>query len=286
MSLRWKRLLPRYLVLTIFMLIVLLPVWGMLMSTFKTDTQITTSPFSLPEKWTLENFQQAWTVGKFNVFFKNSVIVTTAVVVSSVFLSTLSGYAFGQLPMPGKKLLFPLMLLGYMVPFEAVIIPLYNWMNALGLRNTYWALILPQIGLSVSFGTLWMASFFENTPQELVDAATIDGCNRWQTLWLILSPLARPATTTLVVLIFMWTWNEFLLALVMVQTEAMRTLPVGLAFFQGKYTSNLSLMAAGAIIVALPTVLIYILFQRFFIKGCLLPLPLSCPQIALTVTLQ
>ena len=269
MSLRWKRLLPRYLVLTIFMLIVLLPVWGMLMSAFKTDTQITTSPFSLPEKWTLENFQQAWTVGKFNVFFKNSVIVTTAVVVSSVFLSTLSGYAFGQLPMPGKQLLFPLMLLGYMVPFEAVIIPLYNWMNALGLRNTYWALILPQIGLSVSFGTLWMASFFENTPQELVDAATIDGCNRWQTLWLILSPLARPATTTLVVLIFMWTWNEFLLALVMVQTEAMRTLPVGLAFFQGKYTSNLSLMAAGAIIVALPTVLIYILFQRFFIRGML-----------------
>ena len=269
MSMSWKRLIPRYLVLTIFMLIVLLPVWGMFMSSFKTDTQITTSPFSLPEKWTLENFRQAWTVGRFNVFFKNSVIVTTAVVVSSVFLSTLSGYAFGQLPMPGKKLLFPLMLLGYMVPFEAVIIPLYNWMNALGLRNTYWALILPQIGLSVSFGTLWMASFFENTPQELVDAATIDGCNRWQTLWLILSPLARPATTTLVVLIFMWTWNEFLLALVMVQTEAMRTLPVGLAFFLGKYTSNISLMAAGAIIVALPTVLIYILFQRFFIRGML-----------------
>ena len=269
MTVHWKRLLPRYLVLTNFMLIVLLPVWGMLMSAFKSDTQIASSPFSLPQTWTLENFQQAWTIGKFNVFFKNSVIVTTAVVISSVFLSTLSGYAFGQLPIPGKNLLFPLMLLGYMVPFEAVIIPLYNWLDVLGLRNTYWALILPQVGLSVSFGTLWMSSFFENTPKELVDAATIDGCNRWQTLWAILWPLARPATTTLVVLIFMWTWNEFLLALVMVQTEAMRTLPVGLAFFQGKYTSNLSLMAAGAIIVALPTVLIYILFQRFFIRGML-----------------
>lgn len=269
MTVHWKRLLPRYLVLTIFMMIVLLPVWGMLMSAFKSDTQIASSPFSLPQTWTLENFQQAWTIGKFNVFFKNSVIVTSAVVISSVFLSTLSGYAFGQLPIPGKNLLFPLMLLGYMVPFEAVIIPLYNWLDVLGLRNTYWALILPQVGLSVSFGTLWMSSFFENTPKELVDAATIDGCNRWQTLWAILWPLARPATTTLVVLIFMWTWNEFLLALVMVQTEAMRTLPVGLAFFQGKYTSNLSLMAAGAIIVALPTVLIYILFQRFFIRGML-----------------
>ena len=269
MSVHWKRLFPRYLVLTVFMLIVLLPIWGMLMSAFRAESQIASSPFSLPETWTLENFKQACTVGKFNVFFKNSVIVTTAVVISSVFLSTLSGYAFGQLPMPGKKLLFPLMLIGYMVPFEAVIIPLYNWMNVLGLRNTYWALILPQVGLSVSFGTLWMSSFFENAPKELVDASIIDGCNRWQTLWMVLWPLARPATTTLVVLIFMWTWNEFLLALVMVQTEAMRTLPVGLAFFQGKYTSNLSLMAAGAIIVALPTVIIYILFQRFFIRGML-----------------
>lgn len=269
MTLRWQKLLPRYVLLTLFMLVVLIPIWGLLMSAFKTDTEIIASPFGLPESLSLDNFRAAWSMGKFNFFFKNSVIVTSVVVIFSVFLSTLSGYAFGQLPLPGRKLLFPLMLVGYMVPFEAVIIPLYNWMNFLGLRNTYWAMILPQIGLSVSFGTLWMSSFFENAPQELIDAATIDGCDRWKMLWLILWPLAKPATTTLVVLIFMWTWNEFLLALVMVQTEAMRTLPVGLAFFQGKYTSSLSLMAAGAIIVALPTILIYILFQRFFIRGML-----------------
>ncbi len=269
MNQRWKKLLPRYIILTIFMLIVLLPIWGMLNSAFKSDSQIVSSPFGLPENWTFENFQKAWTIGKFNIFFKNSVIVTTTVVITSVFLSILSGYAFGQLPMPAKGILFAVMLIGYMVPFEAVIIPLYTWMNALGLRNTYWALILPQVGLSVSFGTLWMSSFFETAPRELVDAATIDGCNRWQILWQILFPLAQPSVTTLIVLIFMWTWNEFLLSLVMVQTEAMRTLPVGLAFFQGKYTSDLSLMAAGAIIVALPTVIIYILFQRYFIKGML-----------------
>jgi len=269
MKLRWNKLIPRYLILTIFMLIVCIPLWGALMSAFKADSELLSSPFSLPQTWTLENFKQAWTVGRFSQFFKNSVFVTTVVVIVSVFLSILSGYAFGQLPFPGKKLLFPLMLIGYMVPFEAVIIPLYHWMGALGLRNTYWALILPQIGLSVSFGTLWMSSFFENAPQELVDAATIDGATRWQTLWGILFPLSRPATTTLIVLIFMWTWNEFLLALVMVQSETMRTLPVGLAFFQGRFSANISLMAAGAIIVALPTILIYILFQRFFIRGML-----------------
>lgn len=269
MKYKWKSLLPRYLLLTIFMLVVLVPISGIVLSAFKTDTEVIQGPFSLPTNWGFDNFERAWSVGRFNIFFKNSVIVTTAVVVVSVFLSTLSGYAFGLLPLPGRKFLFPLMLLGYMVPFEAVIIPLYNFMDWLHLRDTYWALILPQIGLSVSFGTLWMTSFFENAPRELVDAAAMDGCSRWQTLWQILWPLAKPATTTLVVLIFMWTWNEFLLALVMVQDETMRTLPVGLAFFQGKYTANIPLLAAGALIVAVPTIIIYVIFQRFFIRGML-----------------
>ena len=198
-------------------------------------------PLSLPSQLRLDSFVNAWTTGRFNLFFRNSVIVTSVVVVVSVFLSTLTGYAFGLLPVPGRKILFPLLLLGYMVPFEAVIIPLYHFMDRMDLTDTYWALILPQIGLSVSFGTLWMTSFFSSAPRELVDAAAIDGCNRWQTLWKILWPLSRPAVLTLVVLIFMWTWNEFLLALVMVQNETMRTLPVGLAFFQGRYSANIPL---------------------------------------------
>jgi len=269
MSLHWKALLPRYLLLTLFMLVVLVPLSGVVLSAFKTDIEVIQGPFSLPETWQLDNFIQAWQVGRFNIFFKNSVIVAVAVVIVSVFLSILNGYAFGVLPLPGRKWLFPLILIGYMVPLEAVIIPLYQFMDALHLRDTLWALILPQIGLSVSFGTLWMTSFFENAPQELVDASTIDGCNRWQTLWLVLWPLSGPSVTTLIVLIFMWTWNEFLLALVLVQDEALRTLPVGLAFFQGKYTANIPLLAAGALIVALPTVLIYIIFQRSFIQGML-----------------
>ena len=265
----WKKLLPRYLILVVFMLVILVPIWGMFTSAFKTSADVMEGPFSLPNVWSMENFEQAWRVGRFNIFFKNSVIVAAVVVLSSVFLSTLSGYAFGSLPLPGRNWLYPLILIGYMVPFEAVIIPLYNLLDKLGITDTLWALILPQVGLSVSFGTMWMSSFFENVPRELTDAATIDGCSRWQTLWYILWPIAKPAVTTLVVLIFMWTWNEFLLALVMVQNESLRTLPVGLAFFQGKYTANIPLMAAGAIIVALPTILIYVLFQRFFIRGML-----------------
>ena len=265
----WKRLLPNYIILTLFLLIILIPILGLVFSAFKTDSEVIKGPLSFPSEIRLDAFKEAWTTGRFNYFFRNSVIVTIVVVAVSVFLATLTGYAFAMLPVPGRKFLFPLMLLGYMVPFEAVIIPLYHLMNRMNLTDTYWALILPQVGLSVSFGTLWMSSFFRAAPRELVDAAAMDGCNRWQVLWRILWPLARPAVLTLVVLVFMWTWNEFLLALVMVQKETMRTLPVGLAFFQGRYSANIPLMAAGSLIVAAPILLVYILFQRYFIRGML-----------------
>lgn len=265
----WQRLLPNYAILSIFLLIILVPIIGLVFSAFKTDTEVIKGPLSLPTQLRLDAFEDAWTTGRFNYFFRNSVIVTIVVVAVSVLLSTLTGYAFGLLPVPGRKFLYPLLLVGYMVPFEAVIIPLYHMMDKMGLTDTYCALILPQIGLSVSFGTLWMSSFFSTAPTELVDAAAIDGCNRWQILWKILWPLARPAVLTLVVLTFMWTWNEFLLALVMIQKETMRTLPVGLAFFQGRYSADIPLMAAGALIVAGPILLVYIVFQRYFIRGML-----------------
>jgi raffinose/stachyose/melibiose transport system permease protein len=266
---RQLRLIPNYVLLTIFLLVILLPIIGIVLSAFKTDSEIIKGPFSLPASFRLDSFKNAWTVGHFNMYFRSSVIVSTSVVSVSVFLSILIGYAFGLLRFPLQRLLYLVLLMGFMVPFEAVVIPLYHTMHRLGLTDTYWALILPQIGQSISFGTLWMTSFFQSAPQELVDASALDGCSRWQSLWKVLFPLAKPAVLTLVVLFFMWTWNEFLLALVMVQDESLRTLPVGLAFFQGRYTSNIPLMAAGSIIVAGPIVLVYIVFQRYFIKGLL-----------------
>ncbi len=266
---RQLRLIPNYVLLTIFLLVILLPIIGIILSAFKTDSEIIKGPFSLPASFRLDSFVNAWTVGHFNMYFRSSVIVSTSVVSVSVFLSILIGYAFGLLRFPLQRLLYLVLLMGFMVPFEAVVIPLYHTMHRLGLTDTYWALILPQIGQSISFGTLWMTSFFQSAPQELVDASALDGCSRWQSLWRVLFPLAKPAVLTLVVLFFMWTWNEFLLALVMVQDESLRTLPVGLAFFQGRYTSNIPLMAAGSIIVAGPIVLVYIVFQRYFIKGLL-----------------
>ena len=193
--------------------------------------------------------------------------VAVAVVVISTAVSVLSGYAFGMMRFRGSEVLFYVFLLGLMIPTEAIIVPLYYDFRDLALTDTYWALILPQCGTSIAFGTFWMRAFFRSVPRSLVEAARIDGASSWYTLWRVLLPLAKPAVLTMVVLIFMWTWNEFLLALVMVSDEGLRTAPLGLSFFLGRNSDDLTLLAAGAVIVATPVVVLYVFLQRQFIRG-------------------
>jgi raffinose/stachyose/melibiose transport system permease protein len=215
------------------------------------------------------SFSTAWSEGHFGTYLRSSVLVAGSVVVISSALSILAGYAFGLMRFRGEQVLFYVLLLGLMVPLEATIVPLYYDLRDLGLTDTYWALILPQAGVSVAFGTFWMRAFFRSVPRSLVEAARLDGASSWSTLWRVIFPLARPAVLTMVVLVFMWTWNEFLLALVMVSDEDLRTAPLGLAFFQGRNTSDEALLAAGALIVAAPVVLVYLFLQRHFIRGML-----------------
>jgi raffinose/stachyose/melibiose transport system permease protein len=256
-----------YVILGAFSLIALLPLVGIVLTSLQNQGDVAT--FGSFDGIHLANFRAAWQDGHFGEYLKSSAIVTVSVVVSAGLLSILSGYAFGLMRFRGSQLLFYVFLLGLMVPMEAMIVPLYYDFRDLGLTNTYWGLILPQVGLSVAFGTFWMRAFFRGVPRSLVEAARIDGASTWFTLWRVLLPLARPAVLTMTVLLFMWTWNEFLLALVMVTDEGLRTAPLGLSFFQGRNTSNLTLLAAGSVIVATPVVVLYVFLQRHFIRGML-----------------
>lgn len=215
----------------------------------------------------LANVAAAWEQGRFGRYLRSSVLVSTVTVGIATVLSILSGYAFGSMRFPGRTLLFWTMLVGIMVPTEAVVVPLYFDLRTLGLTDTYVALILPQIAQSVAFGTFWMRAYFLSSSRDVVEAARLDGAGHWQTLWRVLAPMGRPAIVTLMLLTFMWTWNEFLIPLVMVTSEDLRTAPLGLAFFQGQYTSGVALLAAGAVIVALPVVVVYLVLQRHFIQG-------------------
>jgi len=268
---RWLRrsigAVPTYVLLSLFLLLAVVPFLIVALAALKSSSEITRGVFKLPETWLWSNFVEAWTQARFANYFRSSLIVAVAVVAASTLLSVLSGYAFGRMRFPLSRVLFFVFLVGIMVPQEAFIIPLYHNLKKIGLVDTYWALILPQIGLSVCFGTFWMRGSFAEVPRDLVDAAKVDGCNSWTALWRVLLPIVRPAILTLVVLFFVWTWNDFLLALVLVSSEELRTLPLGLAFFRGRYASDIPLVSAGATMVALPTILVYFVFQRQFIRG-------------------
>ncbi|MBX3083873.1 MAG: carbohydrate ABC transporter permease [Anaerolineae bacterium] len=268
---QYRRLLPRnfvtHVILMFFLLAAVLPLIGTLLTSFKDPTDLAASPFALPKEWHWENYSRAWSEGRFGDYFLNSIIVVVAVVGISVVLTVLSGFAMGLLKFRGKTLINILILMGLMVPFEAVIIPLWSLMRDLGLYNTLWSLILPQVALSFSFGTFWMQAYFRGVPEDLIDAAVIDGCSSWSLLWGVLFPMARPSILSMVVLLFIWTWNEFLLVLVMIQKDSLRTLPVGLASLQGRFSTNLALVAAATVIVTVPTLIVYFVFQRQFING-------------------
>lgn len=256
-----------YTILGLFSIIALFPIVGIVLTALQDPDGLAT--FGTFDGIHLSNFADAWNEASFGQYLKSSVIVAVVVVSVSGLLSILAGYAFGQMRFRGSTVLFYVFLLGLMVPMEAIIVPLYYDFRDWGLTNTYWGLILPQIGTSVAFGTFWMRAFFRGVPRSLVEAARIDGASSWFTLWRVLLPLARPAVLTMTVLLFMWTWNEFLLALVMVSDEDLRTAPLGLSFFQGRNSSALTLMAAGSVIVALPVVVLYVFLQRHFIRGML-----------------
>jgi raffinose/stachyose/melibiose transport system permease protein len=182
-------------------------------------------------------------------------------------LSLLAAYSFALRSFRGKNLLFGIFLFGLTIPLGVLILPLFYQLLSMKLLNTLWALILPQIAIALPFGILLLYSFIRDLPNEILDSGRIDGCNDLSLLYHIVFPLSRPALLTLLIFNFMWTWNQFLLPVVLIQKDSFRTLPVGLTFFQGQFANDVPLLMAGATITFLPVVLIYVIFQRQFIQG-------------------
>jgi len=223
--------------------------------------------FELPPSFHWHNYVEAWDQGNFGSSFMTSIIVAAVMVPASVALSVLAGYAFATMRFWGSKVLFYLFILGLIIPTEATLVPLYYDVRALGLLDTYWALILIETSGEVAFGIFWMRAAFLSAPRSLLEAARIDGASSWKTLWQIMVPFAKPAILTLTVLTFADTWNEFFLALVF--TINKMTAPAGLASFSGRYTTDIALVSAAAVIVAIPIVVVFIVFQREFLRGML-----------------
>jgi raffinose/stachyose/melibiose transport system permease protein len=215
------------------------------------------------------NFVDAFNVANMPALLVSSVTIVVAVVPIAVGISTMAGFAIGALRIPGARLLFLLFVLGLTLPFEGIITPLYYLVRSLGILNTKWAIILPLIGLYMPFAVFWMRAHFVNMPGELSEAALVDGASTWDLFWRVHLPLARPAISALAILLSVWTWNQFLLALVLVEDPLQRTMAGALGAYQGHYATNIPLLCAGSLLILTPTLIIFLLFQRQFISALL-----------------
>lgn len=253
--------LGSFLILCVFALSSLYPI----VSVFARSLQSTVATDD--SWWNFENYATAWDDGNFSHYMKNSVMIAVLVVSTALILSIMTGYVLGVIRPKGGNIIFFIFLAGMMVPSEALVIPLFFDLRDLGLTDTIWAVAMPQIAQSLAFGTFWMRAYFRNVSPSVVDAARMDGASEWQVLWRVLIPMGRPAIVTQIMITFMWTWNDFLIPLVMSPTGQFRTAPMSLAFFQTAHTSSAVLMGAAAVLVAAPMIILYIFLQKYFIAG-------------------
>jgi raffinose/stachyose/melibiose transport system permease protein len=256
-----------YIVLILTALISIMPLVWMWQRAFVPKTLAGSDPFAIPKGFTFDNIINAWSIGKMKVYFKNSVLVSIPRVAGVLALATLAGYAFGKLKFKFRDAIFAFFLVGMMIPIQGEIIPLYYTLQKWGLINSRLALILPYFGIDMPFAIFMMRAFYRDLPSELMEQAKVDGCNEFTTFLYVMGPLVKPALSALLVFEFMWSWNDMFLPMTVIYKDTSRTLPLGLMYFFGKYTSDQSLIAAGVTICTVPIIIIYVIFQKSFISG-------------------
>ena len=257
-----------YGVILLALVLALFPFFWMLSSSFKPNSELfARNQTFFPVAWTLENYIKVWRETDFPRFFLNSFIVATITTVGSVFISLYAAYALARIRFPGRYLFGLLLLITQMFPPTLLVIPLFVIIQRLGLFNTHFALIIAYLAFSLPF-TIWMLrGFFEAIPEQLEDAATIDGTSQLGAFHRIILPLSGPGIAAVSMYAFIRAWNEFLFALVFLQSSRLFTLPLGIASFMEEFSFRWDLLMAGAGIISLPILFFFLLMQRFIIEG-------------------
>ncbi len=236
-----------------------------------TSLRLPRESFTLPPKWLptdfyIQNYQTVFKTVQFGRFFLNSVFISAMVVAGQLVTASMAAYAFARLRFPGKGLLFSILMAALMIPIQATIIPVFIMMSKVNLSNTLWSLILP--GWSSAFGVFLLRQYFLTIPNELEDAARIDGANSWQIYWRVMLPLCRPALAVLAILTFNGTWNEYFRPLIFLTTPDKFTLPLGLVTLRGNLGSgSVSVILAGVVLSLLPVLVLYIFTQKYLVEG-------------------
>jgi len=267
---RPRRLLaaiPKHALLLLFCVVTLVPVYFMVVNSFKSQAEYLTNPYGVPSDPTLGTLGDAFHGGDLLRWLGNSALFTVASVTLSTIVAALAAYPISLLRWrPGPWLLGILVAL-MVVPPIVLVIPLFKMMVDLGQLNSYHSVIIVYTGILLPFSTFLLASFFRTTPRDLLEAARLDGAGHLRTWWSLVLPLALPALVTVAIVQALWVWNEVLIAVLFLQSEQLRTLMVGLTLFQSRYDLNVPLVMAGMVWATIPMLFLYLVGQRFFIRG-------------------
>lgn len=254
-------------VLGISALIFVLPLLWFAGATLKTRQEVLDSPFGFPSMPQWGNFVDAWNQAQLGLYFPNSIIYAVGIAGGVAIFASLGGYALARIPFRGQGIVLGLCLALMVVPFQSVMVPLIGLIEWLHLDGTYWALIVPVVARDIPFGIFLMRGFFRQLPEELAQAARVDGCSEWSVFWRIMLPLARPGILTILIFEVVFSWQLLLEPLVLVQDPALRPVVAGIALFSGQYSSNTPLIAAATFISIVPIAVFTIILQRKFIEG-------------------
>ncbi|WP_237153850.1 carbohydrate ABC transporter permease [Oryzibacter oryziterrae] len=251
-----------------FLAFMLAPIFLALNNAIKTATDYATNgPLALPQSFTVEGLLGFWSYVDFTSKIWNSLLLSAAVALFGVILSLLNAYAIGVGRIRGGRATLVILLLGIMIPQESLVYPLYYLAKSSGLYDSLWAPIIIFTVLQSAFGTYLLSAVMTTFPHEILEAARVDGANRWQILWYVVTPILRPTLAVLATFFFIWTWNEFLIPLVLLVSNANQTVSVAMGALSGQYVSQPTITAAAALLGITPTIIFFLIFQRTLTKG-------------------
>jgi raffinose/stachyose/melibiose transport system permease protein len=253
--------------LTLYAILTLYPLFWLVISSFKTNSEFFNHPFGLPQIWKFSNYVTAWQASKMGTAFLNSVIVSLVSLALTLFLSSLAAYVLARIKFRFKGIILAFFVIGMLIPIHSTLVPLFILMKQIGLLNTYWALILPYTAFALPTAIFVLTAYLASVPKEIEEAAYIDGTRLWGVFWRIMLPISLPALSTVVILSFLHFWNDFSFALVFISKSSLKTLPLSIANFADGYQTDYGLTLAAMTIAVIPTIAVYLAFQEQVMKG-------------------
>lgn len=257
-----------YTVLILVLIYTLIPFVTILLTSFRTAKDAVRGPFTWPKAWSIvSNYIEAWKVGNFSLYLWNSVYMMVLTVIGTLIVATFAGYSFAKFRYPGKNVFYYVLLLGMMIPFQTIMLPLYFTLKSMGLLNSLNGIVLLSIGTGEGFAIMMMRSFFISIPDSMIEAARLDGCSEVKVLTKVVLPNTFPAWSSLIVITAMGSWNNLLAPMVYIFKQEKYPVPYALYAFQAAHTTDYQLLAAGMMISIIPIIIVYVLFQRSFQNG-------------------